>query len=507
MSALQVVPVEESCSECSRTGLSIRPIAEIEMHYPDMSKLRTASIADRIQGIAKLVSNQAKGRLPITLIYDNSAGEILGIVATIDGTFGFIRSIKVPRGQETAGSCAFHLSAKLASVSSRQDLDSVLKEQFASNSVGQSGLVPIELNNPFSNRAENEQQASFMKRLFASYQDKKCRHIAAPGHIRPPQPREVKRLLSRLLLILYPGYQCPLVREHDFRAAICRHVSRAQTTMARIVRHALAFHAEAVDGTTIAAESLRRSADGIVMEFFDAIPRIRELLDADVRAAYEGDPAVPKKDHHVIPLAYPGLLAVSIYRMAHMLYLLDVPYLPRMMTEIAHQKTGIDIHPGARINRGFFIDHGTGVVIGETAIIEANVTLYQGVTIGALNFPLDDQGRIVRGAKRHPTIRYGTKIFANASILGDITVGQNSTIGANVSLRKTIDPESIVRIPPPFREPSIAAAEGTLATADKAPDDSIAQDQGREAPALVRMSHPPQQASFQEFNFGPNYEI
>jgi serine O-acetyltransferase len=173
------------------------------------------------------------------------------------------------------------------------------------------------------------------------------------------------------------------------------------------------------------------------------LPDLRLTLEDDVRAAYEGDPAA--KSHYEIVFCYPGLEAVTVYRLAHELLALGVPLLPRIMTEAAHSKTGIDIHPGAAIGPGFFIDHGTGVVIGETCDIGRNVKLYQGVTLGALSFPRDGQGHLVRGKKRHPTLEDEVVVYANATILGGETViGHHAVIGSNVWLTHSVAPNTRV---------------------------------------------------------------
>lgn len=171
----------------------------------------------------------------------------------------------------------------------------------------------------------------------------------------------------------------------------------------------------------------------ILSDFFDAIPTVAEMLESDVQAAYEGDPAARTTEE--IMLSYPAFEAISIYRIAHVLYALGVPLIPRMMTEHAHKNTGIDIHPGATIGRYFFIDHGTGVVIGETCRIGEHVKLYQGVTLGAKSFELDENGNPVKGIKRHPDIGNHVVVYANATILGGNTVvGDRSVIGGNVWL-------------------------------------------------------------------------
>src|SRR2546421_8252939 len=178
------------------------------------------------------------------------------------------------------------------------------------------------------------------------------------------------------------------------------------------------------------------------------MPDLRTVLAQGVQAAYEGDPAA--KNYHEIIFCYPGLEAVTIYRIAHELLLLGVPLIPRMMTEYAHNKTGIDIHPGARIGRSFFIDHGTGVVIGETCDIGRRVKLYQGVTLGALRFPRDPDGNIIRGKKRHPTLEDEVVVYANATILGgDTVVGHHAVVGASVMLTHSVDPYTVVTLDKP----------------------------------------------------------
>ncbi len=171
-------------------------------------------------------------------------------------------------------------------------------------------------------------------------------------------------------------------------------------------------------------------------ELLGKLPDIREMLKLDVRAAFEGDPAAQSFEEIVI--SYPCIVAIATHRIAHELYLMDVPLIPRIMAETAHTKTGIDIHPGATIGKRFFIDHGTGVVIGETTVIGDNVKLYQSVTLGAMSFQKDEKGRIVKGGKRHPTIGDNVTIYAEATILGDIKVGHDAVISANAWVRKDV---------------------------------------------------------------------
>jgi serine O-acetyltransferase len=177
--------------------------------------------------------------------------------------------------------------------------------------------------------------------------------------------------------------------------------------------------------------------EAVVTMFMDTLPDIRELLSLDIKAAYDGDPAAHYYEE--ILLSYPGFEAVMIYRFAHVLYSLNVPVIPRIMTEYAHQRTGIDINPGAVIGKRFFIDHGTGVVIGETCVIGDNVKMYQGVTLGARSFDLDEQGNPIKGIKRHPDIEDDVVIYAGATILGgDTRIGRGSVIGGNVWLTNSV---------------------------------------------------------------------
>ena len=191
-----------------------------------------------------------------------------------------------------------------------------------------------------------------------------------------------------------------------------------------------------------------RDAREIVAAFVARLPEVRRLVETDIDAAYDGDPAATRRMEVV--MSYPGLYAVTIHRLAHELYVLGVPIIPRVMSELAQSKTGIDIHPGATIGERFFIDHGTGVVIGETTVIGRNVRLYQGVTLGGLSFDKDASGALVKGLKRHPNIEDNVVIYANATILGgDTTIGHDSEIGGNVWLKDSVPPNSRVYNTPP----------------------------------------------------------
>ena len=281
------------------------------------------------------------------------------------------------------------------------------------------------------------------------------------GHSPLPHNDAVIEITHDLMEVIYPGYQ----RRQKLHAGnVAYHVgdlleglSNALTQqIARALRHKQALANSDDPQSADANDAFEELARQKTITLLESLPRLRELLATDVQAAYDGDPAAQGLDE--IILCYPGLQAITVHRLAHELYGLDVPFIPRMMAEWSHNRTGIDIHPGATIGPSFFIDHGTGVVIGETTEIAAHVKLYQGVTLGALSFPKDDSGQLVRGQKRHPTIEEGVVISANATVLGGETViGSRSVIGASVSLIQSVPPNTVVTIEKPqlkFREAS-----------------------------------------------------
>ena len=281
------------------------------------------------------------------------------------------------------------------------------------------------------------------------------------GHSPLPHNDAVIEITHDLMEVIYPGYQ----RRQKLHAGnVAYHVgdlleglSNALTQqVARALRHKQALANSDDPQSADANDAFEELAKQKTIALLESLPRLRELLATDVQAAYDGDPAAQGLDE--IILCYPGLQAITVHRLAHELYGLDVPFIPRMMAEWSHNRTGIDIHPGATIGPSFFIDHGTGVVIGETTEIAAHVKLYQGVTLGALSFPKDDSGQLVRGQKRHPTIEEGVVIYTNATVLGGETViGARSVIGASVSLIQSVPPNTVVTIEKPqlkFREAS-----------------------------------------------------
>lgn len=278
------------------------------------------------------------------------------------------------------------------------------------------------------------------------------------GHCPLPSFGAVIDIVEDLKEVIFPGYRR---RQNLHLANVIYHVGdlidklhdALSQQIARALRHEHDLRNNVSCGAG-SAISFEEAGQARAIEFLQRLPRLRELLASDVQAAYDGDPAATSLDE--IIFCYPGLEAITVQRLAHELFLLQVPSIPRMMTEWAHSRTGIDIHPGANIGPSFFIDHGTGVVIGETTDIAAHVKLYQGVTLGALSFPRDEQGNIIRGRKRHPTIEEGVVIYANATILGgDTVIGANSAIGASVSLTKSVPPNTLVTVEKPnlrFRE-------------------------------------------------------
>lgn len=198
-------------------------------------------------------------------------------------------------------------------------------------------------------------------------------------------------------------------------------------SLARILREQIEI---GLDYDRTCCDDPKGQADAITEQFIAQLPELRRLLTTDVIAAYNGDPAA--KNHGEVIACYPVIKALTNYRMAHLLLKLGVPFVPRMLTEMAHSETGIDIHPGAEIGESFTIDHGTGVVIGETCIIGRNVKLYQGVTLGARSFPLGDDGNPIKGNPRHPILEDDVVVYSNATILGRITIGRGATIGGNI---------------------------------------------------------------------------
>lgn len=292
-----------------------------------------------------------------------------------------------------------------------------------------------------------------------------CSHINHLGHKPLPSREAVVEILADLTEILFPGFGR---RQNLHMGNVEYHVGdlvdglhdKLTQQIARALRHEHecgGLSQEPSNGRDSAFLDFEATAHPLDFEaaaqqkaikLLRSLPELRLALDLDVQAAFVGDPAA--KTHHEIIFCYPGVEAIAVYRIAHALLQIGVPLIPRMMTEYAHSKTGIDIHPGADIGPSFFIDHGTGVVIGETCDIGAHVKLYQGVTLGALSFPRDDSGNIIRGTKRHPTLEDEVVVYANATILGGNTViGHHAVIGSSVWLTHSVAPYTVVSLEKP----------------------------------------------------------
>jgi serine O-acetyltransferase len=299
-------------------------------------------------------------------------------------------------------------------------------------------------------KANFESRTSFREHLprvvesiIESCRDKECfEHINAE---RIPSRQAVIQTIEQLREILFPGYfSKEKIDPNNLRYQVGRSTDvlfeLLSEQITRSLRHeCLRYDQACVECSRVGYEQALR--------YLESIPKMRNLLATDVRAAYEGDPSA--KSYDEIVFSYPGVFAIMVYRMAHALHEQQIPLLPRIMTEYAHSCTGIDIHPGAQIRESFFIDHGTGVVIGETTVIGKNVRIYQGVTLGALSLP-KDAGKRLRGSKRHPTIEDDVIIYSGATILGGNTViGARSVIGGNVWITESVPPDTKVLLETP----------------------------------------------------------
>ncbi|HEY7725409.1 MAG TPA: serine acetyltransferase [Anaeromyxobacteraceae bacterium] len=262
---------------------------------------------------------------------------------------------------------------------------------------------------------------------------------ARPGaRVVLPQREPVLRCVEGIRQVLFPGYFGDIdLHEQSLHYYVGATLDRVLHELTEQVTRAVAF-AERHDFAT--CSHCAEAAAAAALKFLVRLPEVRRLVASDVEAAYEGDPALKIKEEAIF--SYPGVFAVTEQRIAHELHLLGVPLIPRIITEHAHSITGIDIHPGAAIGEKFFIDHGTGVVVGETARIGRNVRLYQGVTLGAKSFPLDEKGNPIKGVDRHPIVEDDVVVYAGATILGRITIGKGSSVGGNVWLTRSVPPGS-----------------------------------------------------------------
>ncbi len=256
------------------------------------------------------------------------------------------------------------------------------------------------------------------------------------GECEHPMPsREIlKEIVNRIKTIVFPGYFGPSqVHFESIGYHITANLDSVYRLLAEQIRRGGCF---ACADYAKDKKGCEKASKDLAMQFMQKLPEIRRLLALDAQAAYEGDPAAISPGEAIF--CYPSMLAMTHHRIAHELYKLRVPIIPRMISEMAHSHTGIDIHPGASIDERFFIDHGTGVVIGETCIIGKNCRIYQGVTLGALSFDKAEDGTLVKGIARHPILEDNITVYAGASILGRITIGSNAVIGGNVWLTKSV---------------------------------------------------------------------
>jgi serine O-acetyltransferase len=282
-----------------------------------------------------------------------------------------------------------------------------------------------------------ESLASVVEELCRACNGGELAVLRGPGRQALPSRDVVVEAVEALRSVLFPGYfgVTELSRE-SMGFHVGATLDRVRQSLHEQVRRGLCFACE--DDATIDCATCERRALDITREFLGRLPRVQRLLSTDVRAAYEGDPAAHSPDEAVF--CYPGVQAITYFRLAHELHDLDVPLIPRIITEHAHSVTGIDIHPGATVGESFFIDHGTGVVVGETCEIGDRVRIYQGVTLGAKSFPLDEHGRPVKAVPRHPRVEDDVIIYSGATILGRVTIGRGAVIGGNVWLSRDVPP-------------------------------------------------------------------
>ena len=297
-----------------------------------------------------------------------------------------------------------------------------------------------------SSRENKQQLPGLTNQIINTYED--LGTINHLDHIPLPQLDKIIEILYDFKEVLYPGYR----RRQGLHGGnisyyvgnlVDRIFNELSTQIARALQHE-----DVVFESRGEWYSYLEQGEQLTLKLLERLPEIRRVLATDVQAAYDGDPACKSLDEVIF--CYPGLDAITVHRIAHELYLLNVPFIPRMMAEWSHKETGIDIHPGATIGESFFIDHGTGVVIGETTVIGKQVKLYQGVTLGALSFPTDSDGNIIRTMKRHPTIDDRVVVYASATILGGETiVGHDSVIGSSVWLTRSVQPHTTVTLEKP----------------------------------------------------------
>ena len=290
-----------------------------------------------------------------------------------------------------------------------------------------------------------------VRTLSESISSQPMTHRASP--VPAPHGEAIARLIESLRQLMFPGFFGPMLEaESQLEALVERELEEVERELVAQCRIAFRYWratgetGDPHDLSVDEADSSAKRALATTAQFLESLPRVRSQLALDVKAAFDGDPAARHADE--IILCYPSIRALTVYRLAHELHVLEVPLLPRMMCEQAHRETGIDIHPGASIGESFFIDHGTGVVIGETTRIGNRCKVYQGVTLGARSFPRDGDGRIVKGGQRHPVLEDDVVIYAGATILGgDTVIGSRTEVAGGVFVTASVPPDHVVAAP------------------------------------------------------------
>ncbi|UDQ98524.1 serine O-acetyltransferase EpsC [Lentisphaerota bacterium WC36G] len=303
----------------------------------------------------------------------------------------------------------------------------------------------------FNNSNSEEFITNLVKEIAATYDDEKgINHIDGNNL---PNEYEVINIINHVMELIFPGYSEKKIYSKSLLVYNAGEITaNLYVELYHQITRAMLYDLNEDCSQCELEEQALQSCQKVLSK----LPKIREMMKADVIAAFDGDPAAKSLDE--IILSYPGIKAIAIQRFAHELYHENIPFIPRMFTEYAHRLTGIDIHPGAHLGSGIFIDHGTGVVIGETARLGDNVKIYQGVTLGALSFPKDSCGKIIKGAKRHPTIENNVTIYSGATVLGNIVIGSGAIIGGNVWITDSVEPKAKI---------TISSPELTIKTANK----------------------------------------
>ena len=289
---------------------------------------------------------------------------------------------------------------------------------------------------------DNGETAAIIERVVVDLSDPESyRHVYHHAYHDFPMPsvQDLRIVVELLKSVIFPGYFInseikPETMRYHFGATL----DRVFRVLSEQIKRGYCFSCAETGETMHSCDDCERRSREVCRAFLSALPEIRRLLTLDAQAAFCGDPAAKGVGETIF--CYPSITALTHHRIAHELYRLEVPLIPRIISEMAHSDTGIDIHPGARIGEYFFIDHGTGTVIGETCIIGNNVRIYQGVTLGARSFPLDDQGKPVKGIPRHPIVEDDVTIYSGATILGRVTIGKGAEIGGNVWLTRDVPP-------------------------------------------------------------------